>query len=113
MGSEKLTELIRTAQAEIEEAGYCFGLYTACTFIRKAGLTRHLRLSSVIARYPSTSQTAWADSPPEQYKPSVGRTIWGWQWTSNGRLPGISGAVDFDICYQDPGEWAAPEKEPA
>ena len=25
LGSEKLTELIRTAQAEIEEAGYCFG----------------------------------------------------------------------------------------
>ena len=65
-----------------------------------------------IARYPSTSQTAWADSPPEQYKPSVGRTIWGWQWTSNGRLPGIDGPVDFDICYQDPAEWAAPEKEP-
>ena len=66
LGSGKLTELIRIAQAEIEAAGY---------------------------------------------RPSVGRAIWGWQWTSNGRLPGIDGPVDFDTCYQDPAEWAAPKRE--
>ena len=113
LGSEKLTELIRTAQAEIEEAGYCFGLYTGL-YVYKEGWFDFGTFACPlwIARYPSTSQTAWADSPPEQYKPSVGRTIWGWQWTSNGRLPGIAGPVDFDICYQDPGEWETPAKEP-
>ena len=112
LGSEKLTELIRTAQAEIEEAGYCFGLYTGL-YVYKEGWFDFGTFACPlwIARYPSTSQTAWADSPPEQYKPSVGRTIWGWQWTSNGRLPGIAGPVDFDICYQDPGEWETPAKE--
>ena len=113
LGSGKLTELIRTAQAEIEEAGYCFGLYTGL-YVYKEGWFDFGAFACPlwIARYPSTSQTAWADSPPEQYKPSVGRTIWGWQWTSNGRLPGIAGPVDFDICYQDPGEWETPAKEP-
>ncbi len=113
LGSGKLTELIRTAQAEIEEAGYCFGLYTGL-YVYKEGWFDFGTFACPlwIARYPSTSQTAWADSPPEQYKPSVGRTIWGWQWTSNGRLPGIAGPVDFDICYQDPGEWETPAKEP-
>ena len=64
-----------------------------------------------IARYPGTAPKTWADSPSERYRPSVGRAIWGWQWTDNGRLSGIDGPVDFDICYQDPAEWAAPKRE--
>lgn len=112
LGSGKLTELIRTAQAEIEAAGYSFGIYTGL-YVYKEGWFDFGTFACPlwIARYPSTSQTAWADSPPEQYKPSVGRTIWGWQWTDSGRLPGIDGPVDFDICYQDPVEWAAPKRE--
>ena len=113
LGSTKLTELIRIAQAEIEAAGYCFGIYTGL-YVYKEGWFDFGAFACPlwIARYPSTSQMAWADSPLEQYKPSVGRTIWGWQWTSNGRLRGIDGPVDFDIGYQDPGEWETPEKEP-
>ena len=113
LGSGKLTELIRTAQAKIEAAGYRFGIYTGLYVYREGWFDFNAFACPLwIARYPSTEQKTWADSPPEQYRPSVGRAIWSWQWTSNGRLPGISGAVDFDICYQDPGEWAAPEKEP-
>ena len=113
LGSTKLTELIRIAQAQIEAAGYCFGIYTGL-YVYQEGWFDFNAFSCLlwIARYPSTSQKTWADSPSEQYKPSVGRTIWGWQWTSNGRLPGIDGPVDFDICYQDPAEWETPEKEP-
>lgn len=113
LGRAQLTALIRTAQAEIEEAGYCFGLYTGLYVYKEGWFDLNAFACPLwIARYPSTSQKTWADSPSEQYKPSVGRTIWGWQWTSNGRLPGIDGPVDFDICYQDPGEWADPEREP-
>ena len=113
LGSGKLTELIRTAQAEIEAAGYRFGLYTGL-YVYKEGWFDFGAFACPlwIARYPSTSRKTWADSPSERYKPSVGHAIWGWQWTSNGRLPGIAGPVDFDICYQDPGEWETPAKEP-
>lgn len=113
LGRTKLTELIRTAQAKIEAAGYRFGLYTGLYVYKEGWFDFNAFACPVwIARYPSTAQKAWNDNPSDRYKPSVGRAIWGWQWTSNGRLPGIGGAVDFDICYQDPGEWAAPEKEP-
>ena len=113
LGRTKLTELIRTAQAEIEAAGYRFGLYTGL-YVYKEGWFDFGAFACPlwIARYPSTSRKTWADSPSERYKPSVGHAIWGWQWTSNGRLPGIAGPVDFDICYQDPGEWETPAKEP-
>ena len=113
LGESELTDLIGIAQAEIEAAGYRFGLYTGLYVYKEAWFDFNAFACPLwIARYPSTAQKTWADSPSDRYKPSVGRAIWGWQWTSNGRLLGISGAVDFDICYQDPGEWAAPEKEP-
>ena len=113
LGSTKLTELIRTAQTEIEAAGYSFGIYTGLYVYQEGWFDFNAFVRPLwIARYPSTVEKTWADSPLERYKPSVGRPIWGWQWTSNGRLRGIDGPVDFDICYQDPGEWEIPEKEP-
>ena len=113
LGRTKLTELIRTAQAEIKAAGYRFGLYTGLYVYKEGWFDFNAFACPVwIARYPKKKKKAWNDNPSDRYKPSVGRAIWGWQWTSNGRLPGIGGAVDFDICYQDPGEWEAPEKEP-
>ena len=43
------------------------------------------------------------DTDPDQNKkPEVGRALWGWQYTSTGRVPGINGNADLDICYQDP-----------
>ena len=112
LGSGKLTELIRTAQAEIEAAGYSFGIYTGLYVYKEGWFDFGVFACPLwIARYPSTAEKTWADSPSERYRPSVGRMIWGWQWTSNGRLPGINGPVDSDICYQDPAEWAAPKRE--
>ena len=106
LGAAKLTELIRTAQAEIQAAGYRFGLYTGLYVYQEGWFDFGAFACPLwIARYPSIAQKAWAESPSDRYKPSVGRAIWGWQWTSNGRIAGIRGAVDFNVCYQDPAEW--------
>ena len=40
--------------------------------------------------------------PDQGKKPNVNRALWGWQYTSTGRVPGINGNADLDICYQDP-----------
>ena len=40
--------------------------------------------------------------PDQAKKPEVGRALWGWQYTSAGRVTGINGNADLDICYQDP-----------
>ncbi|HJB90123.1 MAG TPA: hypothetical protein H9763_01515 [Candidatus Eisenbergiella merdigallinarum] len=107
LGTVRLTELIRTAQEEIGKAGYCFGIYTGLYVYREGWFDFGAFACPLwIARYPSSAQKKWDDEPLDQDKPSVGRAIWGWQWTSNGRLPGIGGAVDFNVCYQDP-EWTA------
>ena len=107
LGAVRLTELIRTAQEEIGKAGYCFGIYTGLYVYREGWFDFGACACPLwIARYPSSAQKKWDDEPLDQDKPSVGRAIWGWQWTSNGRLPGIGGAVDLNVCYQDP-EWTA------
>ena len=107
LGAVRLTELIRTAQEEIGKAGYCFGIYTGLYVYREGWFDFGAFACPLwIARYPSSAQKKWDDEPLDQDKPSVGRAIWGWQWTSNGRLPGIGGAVDLNVCYQDP-EWTA------
>ncbi|HJC25837.1 MAG TPA: hypothetical protein H9761_19435, partial [Candidatus Eisenbergiella merdavium] len=38
--------------------------------------------------------------------------LWGWQYTSTGRVAGINGNVDLDICYQDPVGTQEPGAEP-
>ena len=107
LGAVRLTELIRTAQEEIGKAGYCFGIYTGLYVYREGWFDFGAFACPLwIARYPSSAQKKWDDEPLDQDKPSVGRAIWGWQWTSNGRLPGIGGAGDLNVCYQDP-EWTA------
>lgn len=112
LGAARLTELIRTAQAEIQATGYRFGLYTGLYVYQEGWFDFSAFACPLwIARYPSAGQKAWSDGPADRYKPSVGRAIWGWQWTSNGRLPGIGGAVDFNVCYQDPAEWMEEERE--
>ena len=37
--------------------------------------------------------------PPASKKPAICHNLWGWQHSSRGKVSGISGYVDMDICY--------------
>ena len=113
LGRTLLTECIRAAQTVIENAGYRFGLYMGLFVYREEWFDFSRFVCPLwVARYPGKAMKKLQDNPPDQYKPYVGRAIWGWQWTDNGRVPGIGGAVDLDVCYQDLAEVVVPEKEP-
>jgi hypothetical protein len=60
-----------------------------------------------VARYPSSTTKTLDYTPAERYKPNIGRALWGWQYSSKGKIPGINGDVDLNICYQDPNADAA------
>jgi N-acetylmuramoyl-L-alanine amidase/peptidoglycan L-alanyl-D-glutamate endopeptidase CwlK len=36
---------------------------------------------------------------PDRRKPVIAGTLWGWQYCSRGRVPGIGGSVDLDVVY--------------
>ncbi len=47
-------------------------------------------------------------NPPEGKKPGIRHTLWGWQYSSKGSVPGITGDVDLDLYYGE----VAPVQQP-
>ena len=105
LGMGKLTECIKAAQEVIEASGYRFGIYVGL-YVYQEGWFDFNQFASVplwIARYYNGYNVMQFQADPDQSRqPDVNRAIWGWQYTSTGRVPGISGNADLDICYQDP-----------
>ena len=115
LGRAQLTALIQAARTVIEAAGYRFGIYVGL-YVYSEGWFDFNQFASAplwVARYYNNYNVMRFDTDPDQSRrPEVDRALWGWQYTSTGRVPGINGNADLDICYQDPGEWEIPEKEP-
>lgn len=77
---------------KIEEAGYWCGLYSG-EYYYNANLKGVDRYTKWIAKYGSN------DGKPHS-KPNVSNVAI-WQYTSRGKVSGISGYVDMNICYKD------------
>ncbi len=97
----QLIRIINTYKAVIEAAGYEFGVYTGLSFYNSyiKPYKDYIDCDFWIARYPSTKDMSIAMDPPASKKPAICHNLWGWQHSSRGRVPGISGYVDLDICY--------------
>lgn len=97
-----LIDIINTYKNVIEAAGYKFGVYTGLSFYNSFIKPFHMLVDCPfwIARYPSGKQMDYADMPREDKKPSIMHPLWGWQYTSKGRVAGIPGDVDLSIKYE-------------
>lgn len=100
-----LKDIINAYRDVIVSAGYDFGVYTGMSFYNyyiKPYATQIKCDKWWIARYyNSYNKMSLSISPNEQYNPksSIGRDIYGWQYTSSGQVPGINGNVDLNIIY--------------
>lgn len=96
-----LTGLIQSAADIITGAGYEFGIYTGKSFYQEGVFDiTAFDCPFWMARYPLSRYYALADDPPaDKYKPSVTQPLVAWQYTSNGRVDGITGPVDLNVCY--------------
>ena len=106
-----LTGLIQSAANVIIGAGYDFGIYTGKSFYEERVFdTAAFDCQFWIARYPSSGYYALADNPPaDKYKPAPSQPLVAWQYTSKGRVDGITGPVDLNVCYIPFWETQAPE----
>lgn len=100
IGKAQLSKNITAARRVIEAAGYTFGIYCNQDWYSNAlDVEAFMDLPWWVARYgindgePHTAPDVWTD-------------LWGWQYTSRGKVSGISGYVDMSILY-DPGEYRA------
>ncbi len=96
-----LIDIINAYKNEIESAGYKFGVYTGLSFYNSFIKPFHTFVDCPfwIARYPSKAQMDFSDMPKEDKKPSIMHPLWGWQYTSSGRVNGINGKVDLSLTY--------------
>ena len=99
-----LIDIINAYKYIIEKAGYGFGVYTGLSFYNTLIKPYHSFLDCKfwIARYPSGAVVDLNFEPAESKKPNIIHALWGWQYTSSGKVNGISGNVDLDIRYNDP-----------
>ena len=99
-----LIDIINAYKYIIEKAGYGFGVYTGLSFYNTLIRPYHSFLDCKfwIARYPSGAVVDLNFEPAESKKPNIIHALWGWQYTSSGKVNGISGNVDLDIRYNDP-----------
>lgn len=97
----QLIRILNTYKAVIEAAGYEFGVYTGLSFYNSyiKPYKAYIDCDFWIARYPSTKDMTIAMDPPASKKPAICHNLWGWQYSSKGKISGISGYVDLDICY--------------
>lgn len=98
-----LAEGIRAYAEVIRGAGLQFGVYTYLAFYNSClkPYADSLDYPFWVARYPS-SQPVDNDQDPDVGKcPDIGKTLYGWQYSSKGIVQGISGYVDLDEWYVD------------
>lgn len=106
-----LTGIIQSAADTIIGAGYQFGIYTGKSFYEERVFdTSTFSCPFWIARYPLEGYFNLSDNPPaDEYRPAPSQPLFGWQYTSKGRVDGINGVVDLNVCYIP--FWTAQEPE--
>lgn len=115
LAKTQLTAIIQAFQQVVEEAGYWSGIYCNQDWYDNVLEVDAFDCPFWVARYG-------INDGQMHTKPQGVRNLWGWQYTSRGRVAGISGYVDLDVRYGkassggDPGDGVKPEEtepEPA
>lgn len=105
LSTAQLTKICQAFKKVVKDAGYTYGLYMGKYDFEKGevAVTDLGAPHTWLARYyDGYTLKGFSEVPNEKYKPVVPNgELWGWQWTSSGRVPGISGNVDFDVAYYE------------
>lgn len=98
-----VTAIVRRFCTRISDAGYLPGIYCNMDWYRNVLNVQALPYDYWLASYPYNDRGVIVES----LRPSVGI---GWQYSSKGQVPGISGYTDLNVFYKDY-ETKKPEKE--
>ncbi len=99
-----LTNIVQAFKREILASGFEFGLYMGKYLYENNEIDLNLLDEHTwIARYyNSYNIMPFITAPNETYRPTVrSGSLWGWQYTSTGRVNGINGNVDLNVSYYD------------
>lgn len=91
LGKQTLTDIAAHALASIEQMGFYAMLYTGLYF----GQTNLYMGGATLKKYD-----VWLAAYRSK-KPEPGWPFGLWQYTSKGKIPGVSGGVDLSVPYKD------------
>lgn len=94
LGAESIHKLADAFRKIVEAAGYKFGIYCNVDWYTNMICSHLKKYDFWIARYPASDN----GTVVERLRPDFGV---GWQYSSKGKVPGISGNVDMDVFYKD------------
>ncbi len=102
LSTAKLTGIVKAFKETVETLGFSFGLYMGKHYYEagEVDLSAFDDLTWIARYYNGYNPMDFGTVPNEKYRPAVksGRMM-GWQFTSSGKVPGISGNVDLDVYY--------------
>lgn len=94
LGKQAIENIAVAFLTRIKKAGYKVGIYCNLDWYNNVLTDALKQYDCWIARYPASDN----GSVQERLRPNVGV---GWQYSSKGKVPGISGNVDMDVFYKD------------
>ena len=94
LGKQAIENIAVSFLTRIKKAGYKVGIYCNLDWYNNVLSDALKQYDCWIARYPANDN----GSVQERLRPNVGV---GWQYSSKGKVPGISGNVDMDVFYKD------------
>ena len=94
LGAEQIHKLAEAFEKIITAAGYKFGIYCNVDWYLNVICSHLKKYDFWIARYPASDN----GTLHERLRPDFGV---GWQYSSRGKVSGISGNVDMDVFYKD------------
>lgn len=94
LGKQAIENIAVAFLTRIKKAGYKAGIYCNLDWYNNVLSDALKQYDCWIARYPASDN----GSVQERLRPNVGV---GWQYSSKGKVPGISGNVDMDVFYKD------------
>lgn len=97
LGKPAITKIANAFIEAIKSSGYQFGIYCNHDWYKNVLDTQALDYTYWIARYPTSKAINIAEYPDASKQPNVNHTLFGWQYSSKGIVPGITGNVDLDI----------------
>ena len=94
----KLIDIIEVYKDAIEKSGNGFGIYTGQSFYNSYLKPYYVRLKNIpmwIARYGKNNGMKEVKYQPQITDMKI------WQYSSKGKVNGVSGVVDVNVCYDD------------
>ena len=102
LGKQKITQLLRVWCDRVKEVGVPYGIYSNRDWLNNRIDLQQLADANLwYAAYPSVKQKVLTDAPKENRSKLSYPQAAIWQWTSKGRIGGIIGNVDMNVCYKD------------